>query len=127
MMRLGQTYLLGASGELYDVFAKDLRKSIPARELILINHDASQLGDGSYIVDDSILCQNKPMLPGLMHANQKPGLFEPSFLALCRAMYEKLDPSAVDRNLGPGPGGPGGGPGSPGRGPMGGSWKGRKA
>ena len=126
MMRLGQTYLLGASGELYDVFAKDLRKSIPARELILINHDASQLGDGSYIVDDSILCQNKPMLPGLMHANQKPGLFEPSFLALCRAMYEKLDPSAVDRNLGPGPGGSGGGPGSPGRGPMGGPGRGEK-
>lgn len=101
MMRLGSTYLLGASGELYDIFAKSVRRSIPARELIVINHDASQLGDGSYIVDDSILCQNRPMLPGLMHPNQKPGLFEQSFLALTRAMYEKLDPRAVDKDPGP--------------------------
>lgn len=125
MMRLGETYLLGASGELYDTFAKSVRATIPARELIVINHDASQLGDGSYIVPDYILCQNRPMLPGMMHPNQKVGLFEPSFLKLSRAMYEKLDPRAVDKNPpmgGPGgPGGPMGGPsGKPGMGPMGG-------
>lgn len=121
MMRLGDTYLLGASGELYDVFAKDVRKMIPARELIVINHDASQLGDGSYIVDDVTLCLHKPMLPGLMHANQKPSLFEPSFLALSRAMYEKLDPRSIDHD--PGPMGPGS---KPGAGPMGGPGRGEK-
>ena len=102
MMRLGETYLLGASGELYDCFARDVRKHITAKNLIVINHDASQLGDGSYIADDGTLCLNKPSLPGLMHPNQKPGLFEPSFLSLSRKMYETLDPRAVDRNQGPG-------------------------
>lgn len=109
MMRLGDTYLLGASGELYDIFAKHVRQLVPARELIVINHDASQLGDGSYIADDGTLCLNKPSLPGLMRPNQKPGLFEPSFLSLSRKMYETLDPRAVDRNQGPD--GPGGKPG----------------
>lgn len=108
MMRLGETYLLGASGELYDCFAKSVRATLPIRDLIVINHDASQLGDGSYIVPDYILTQNRPMLPGMMHPNQKVGLFEPSFLKLSRNMCEKLDPRAVDKAPGPrGPGGPG--------------------
>ena len=118
MMRLGETYLLGASGELYDCYARDVRKLLPAKNLIVINHDASQLGDGSYIADDLTLSLHRPMLPGMMHPNQKPGLFEPSFLRLSRKMYEALDPRAVDKDPGPrGPGGPGG---KAGMGPMGG-------
>ncbi len=107
MMRLGETYLLGASGELYDCFAKSVRTCLPVRDLIVINHDASQLGDGSYIVPDYILSLNRPMLPGMMHPNQKAGLFEPSFLKLSRKMLETLDPKAVDKDPAPrGPGGP---------------------
>lgn len=114
MMRLGETYLLGASGELYDCFARSVRAALPIRDLIVVNHDASQLGDGSYIVPDSILALNRPMLPGMMRPNQKAGLFEPSFLRLARKMYEALDPSAVDRDPGPrGPGGPAAMPAGP--------------
>lgn len=113
MMRLGDTYLLGASGELYDCFAKSARAILPVRDLIVINHDASQLGDGSYIVPDWVLSLNRPMLPGMMHPNQNIGLFEPSFLKLSRKMLEELDERTIDKDPGPrGPGGPGG-PGGP--------------
>lgn len=109
MMRMGEIFLLGASGELYDSFAKGLRKLLAAKDLIVINHDASQLGDGGYIVDDETLLQQRPMLPGLAHTNQKPGYFMQSLFKHSKNMYEKLDPRAIDKD--PGPGGPGG-PGS---------------
>lgn len=107
MMRLGEIFLLGASGELYDVFAKGLRKRIAAKELIVINHDASLMGDGGYIVDDETLLQPRPMLPGVGHTNQQPGYFMQSLFEHTTSMYEKLDPRAINNDPGPqGPGGP---------------------
>lgn len=105
MMRLGEIFILGASGELYDVFAKSIRKRIAARELIVINHDASLMGDGGYIIDDETLLQPKPMLPGAGHTNQQPGFFMQSLFEHTTSMYEKLDPRAVNNE--PDPKGPG--------------------
>ncbi len=101
MMRLGEIFILGASGELYDVFAKSLRKRIAARELIVVNHDASLMGDGGYIADDETLLQPRPMLPGVGHTNQLPGTFLGSLLAHAASMYEKLEPGAAETHRGP--------------------------
>lgn len=101
MMRLGEIFFLGASGELYDVFAKNLRKRIAARELIVVNHDASLMGDGGYIADDETLLQPRPMLPGVGHTNQQPGFFMRSLFEHTASMYEKLDARAIDNDQGP--------------------------
>lgn len=95
MMRLGDIYLLGASGELFDIFAKAIRKRIP-REIIVVNHDASFLGDGSYIADDETLMLNHARLPGMMHPNQKAGLFMKDFLEKSVELIESLDPTSKD-------------------------------
>ncbi len=95
MMKLGDIYLLGASGELFDLYAKAIQERI-ASQVIVINHDASLLGDGSYIADDTTLLQFHPQLPGMMHPNQKPGLFMQDFLKKSVEMLEALDPSAKD-------------------------------
>lgn len=90
MMRIGKSILFGASGELYSVYARQLKKLIPAENVIVINHDASLFANSGYILEDEALLMPEVDLPGVAHTNMKPGYFSGSLLEHAAHMYESL-------------------------------------
>lgn len=90
MMRIGDTILFGASGELYSSYAKLLKEILPAKDVIVINHVASLCANSGYILDDATLLLPEADLPGLSHTNMKPGYFSASLLEHAKHMYDRL-------------------------------------
>ncbi len=90
LMRIGDTALFSASGELYSVYAECLKDLLPAKHLIVINHDASLCANSGYILDDEALLYPETDLPGVAHTNMIPGYFLESLRAHARHMYEKI-------------------------------------
>lgn len=91
MLRVGNTLLFGASGELYNSYARQLKALLPEKHVIVINHVASLCANSGYILDDEALLMPEVDLPGVSHTNMKPGYFAASLLEHAQHMYHRVD------------------------------------
>jgi len=74
LLRLGEIALLGFSGELYSALGRRLKEISPAKNTILINHDASLMARSGYIFDDETLARDvSNRLPGHRSSHILPG------------------------------------------------------
>lgn len=52
-LRIGETTIFGIGGELYSYFGRLVKKLSPAKQTVIVNHDASLIMDAGYIHDDA--------------------------------------------------------------------------
>lgn len=91
LMRVGEIAFLGISGELYSSIGRRLKEVSPAKNTIIINHDASFLSCCNYIFDDETLYCGVPIsLPGHRNSHILPGFVLESLIKHTQAMFEKV-------------------------------------
>lgn len=91
LIKIGEVFLYGFSGELYSSYAKSLKKITPPNTII-INHDASLMAASGYIFDDETLERDKDfMLPGHRSTHMLPGYFAKSLKEHTLSMFKKLE------------------------------------
>ncbi len=93
-LELGDTVLVGIGGELYNSIGRHLKAVSPAKHTVIINHNASLLGDAGYILDDDTLAraaQDAPVPHGVPGGQSKPvpGTIQPSLEKLLLSMIAK--------------------------------------
>lgn len=64
LLRIGDTALIGAGGELFNSFAEELKELSPLRNTIVINHNCSLITNVGYILDDDAINRDYGLQPG---------------------------------------------------------------
>lgn len=91
MLRIGNTAVLTASGELFSSYTEALSSVIPREHLIVMNHDCSVAFPCGYIPDEESLRTGECWLPGVgKDHNIIPERFKEQFLADTEKMYREL-------------------------------------
>lgn len=69
-LRIGDLAICGVSGELYTSFARKIQALSPFARTLIINHDACQMANSQYILDDDAIERNAL---GYNHSFIRPG------------------------------------------------------
>ena len=94
-LRVGDTTIFGVGGEFYNYFGRLVKQLSPAKNTVVVNHDASLIHDASYIHDDESIdriAQQAPiftMVPGGRPHTQK-GYLEESIRKHTDSLSQKV-------------------------------------
>ncbi len=93
VVKLGDLLIVGIAGELYSTYAFELKEKFPQYNVIVINHDASLLGDAGYIMDDETWDNVAALKPGARTIPGAPPRFEKGYVseALIKAVSDMVE------------------------------------
>lgn len=86
-VRLGEVIICGVSGELYTSFARQLQAQSPFARTLVINHNACQMANSQYILDDDGIARDAL---GYNHSFIRPGYVGPALEKAAGELFDEL-------------------------------------
>ena len=86
-VRLGEVMICGVSGELYTSFARQIQTQSPFAKTLVINHNACQMANSQYILDDDGIARNAL---GYNHSFIRPGYVGAALKEAVGELFEEL-------------------------------------
>lgn len=86
-LRIGEVAICGVSGELYTSFARRIQAVSPFGRTLIINHNACQMANSQYILDDDGIARNAL---GYNHSFIRPGFVGDALEEAAAELFAKL-------------------------------------
>ena len=87
-VRIGNTVVLGFSGELYTSYLRQIQPLSPFEHTVVINHDGSFLCNSGYILDDEALAKKAL---GARQSNLRPGYLKAALAKTVGELFTELE------------------------------------
>lgn len=93
-LRIGGLAICGVSGELYTSFARRIQALSPFARTLIINHNACQMANSQYILDDDGIARNAL---GYNHSFIRPGFVAQALESAALELFARLQSDAADQ------------------------------